>query len=130
MSKRQNPSLMLHEVWGKIDNHQIKTDLQPPSLPRPLPPSPSRQPAGPEVCYSWLDSRLLMKHLYEAWALARALSIGTGLLEFSTGPPGLSKTIQASALLLLWTPRSFPSTTQHLILSRHAGGQMALANVN
>lgn len=66
MNRQENPSLMLHEVWGEINNLQIKTDIHPLGFTRPVLPIPSRQPVDPEVCYSWRVLRLLMKHLYAA----------------------------------------------------------------
>ena len=56
-------SLMLCEIWGRINNHQVKTDLQLPGLPRPLPSTLLGNQWIPKwVIHDWV----WMKRLHEA----------------------------------------------------------------
>lgn len=128
-------SLMLHEVWRKINNHQVKTDLQPPGLPTP-PPTP---PLGSQwalkcVIHGWI------------WAVNETSLWGIGLGWCSQVPlrtklrdsclccaeSGFGKIVLAHASPLLhklcWEP--LPSPTSHLVLSRYSGRQMVMAKVD
>ena len=59
----KNLSLMLCEIWGRISNHQVKTDLQLPGLPRPLPSTLLGNQWIPKwVIHDWV----WMKRLHEA----------------------------------------------------------------
>lgn len=134
MNTWQNPSLMVHEVWGTIDNHQVKTNLQPPGLPRP--------PAPLLLGSPWALSVLFMAG-FEAvngtslWGMDMSRN---GQVSSSTKPrdswlchkvSGTGKIVlaQASHLLheLCW--ELLPSRSGHLILSRSAGGHTAMARL-
>lgn len=110
-------------VWnlGGINNHQVKTDLQPPGLPRPLLPNL----LGNQWVLKWvIPDWVWMKHLYEAggWAQGGEVPSSLGKL-FCHLVSGFDRTVLAHASGLLgefcWDPPFGP--TGLLILRRTDG---------
>lgn len=65
-------------VWnlGRINNHQVKTDLKPPGLPRPLPPTL----LGNQWVLKWvIHDWVWMKHIYEAGGWAQGGEVPSSL---------------------------------------------------
>lgn len=127
MNTQHTSSLMLHEVWGKINNHQVKTNLQPPGLLDPQT-HPLQASSGPWVSYPWLNMRLFRKCLYGSEPKqARFFWTQDGDFWLCYKISGFGKIVPP----LVWTLLgAFPLPWQASIPSKHAGRQMVMVKVN